>query len=144
MAGLFDGRENRLRAIAGFVLLSAHKMVNAMMKVIVTAVMAMSIGCAVSGDDGIEEDTSEVKRVCHAKDPDYQYIGTSKRQCAVIRFYCAEGTAFFDDCGCGCYVPSCPIIDCAAPPDGCHYEGAVFSPCDQQTCGTLVCDGSTL
>ena len=39
---------------------------------------------------------------------------------------------------------SCPIIDCAAPPAGCHYEGAVFSPCDQQTCGSLVCDGSNL
>lgn len=33
----------------------------------------------------------------------------------------------------------CPIIDCAAPPPGCHYEGMVFSPCDAQTCGTLVC-----
>ncbi len=39
---------------------------------------------------------------------------------------------------------SCPIIDCAAPPPGCHYEGMVFSPCDQQTCGSLVCDGSNL
>jgi hypothetical protein len=33
----------------------------------------------------------------------------------------------------------CPIIDCAAPPPGCHYEGMVSTPCDQQTCGTLVC-----
>jgi hypothetical protein len=39
---------------------------------------------------------------------------------------------------------SCPIIDCAAPPAGCHYEGAITSPCDQQTCGKLVCDGGTL
>jgi hypothetical protein len=35
----------------------------------------------------------------------------------------------------------CPIIDCAAPPPGCHYEGMVSTPCDQQTCGTLVCGG---
>lgn len=36
-------------------------------------------------------------------------------------------------------------IRCAAPPDGCHYEGAVLSgPCKKLTCGTLVCDGSTL
>ncbi|MFN0249456.1 MAG: DUF6748 domain-containing protein [Kofleriaceae bacterium] len=34
----------------------------------------------------------------------------------------------------------CPIIDCAAPPMGCQYEGAVFEPCGFQTCGTLVCD----
>ncbi len=33
----------------------------------------------------------------------------------------------------------CPIIDCAAPPPGCNYEGAVFTPCSQQTCGQLVC-----
>ena len=33
----------------------------------------------------------------------------------------------------------CAIIDCAAPPEGCHYEGMQFTPCDQQTCGTLVC-----
>ena len=39
---------------------------------------------------------------------------------------------------------SCPIIDCAAPPAGCHYEGMVTSPCDQQTCGKLVCDGTNL
>lgn len=35
----------------------------------------------------------------------------------------------------------CPIIDCAAPPPGCHYEGMITTPCDQQTCGTLVCSG---
>lgn len=34
----------------------------------------------------------------------------------------------------------CPIIDCAAPPPGCNYEGAVFTPCEAQTCGTLVCE----
>ncbi|MFN0253748.1 MAG: DUF6748 domain-containing protein [Kofleriaceae bacterium] len=34
----------------------------------------------------------------------------------------------------------CAIIDCAAPPHGCHYEGAQFTPCDQQTCGQLVCE----
>lgn len=34
----------------------------------------------------------------------------------------------------------CPIIDCAAPPPGCNYEGAVFTPCAQQTCGQLVCE----
>ena len=36
-------------------------------------------------------------------------------------------------------------LRCAAPPDGCRYEGAVTSgPCKKLTCGTLVCDGSTL
>lgn len=36
-------------------------------------------------------------------------------------------------------------IRCAAPPEGCHYEGArTTGPCHKLTCGTLVCDGSTL
>lgn len=40
--------------------------------------------------------------------------------------------------------PQC-ALKCAAPPDGCHYEGAVLTgPCNKLTCGTLVCDGSTL
>jgi len=33
-------------------------------------------------------------------------------------------------------------IDCAAPPEGCTYEGALMSgPCHLVTCGTLVCNG---
>lgn len=39
---------------------------------------------------------------------------------------------------------SCPVIDCAAPPPGCHYEGMISSPCDQQTCGSLVCENPDL
>lgn len=40
-------------------------------------------------------------------DPDKSYIGTSSEQCAVIHFFCAEGTEYFaDDCGCGCQVSS--------------------------------------
>jgi hypothetical protein len=36
--------------------------------------------------------------------------------------------------------PEC-AIKCAAPPEGCRYEGGVYSgPCSQLTCGTLVCD----
>lgn len=38
--------------------------------------------------------------------------------------------------------PIC-ALKCAAPPEGCRYEGAVLSgPCNKLTCGTLVCDGS--
>ncbi len=36
----------------------------------------------------------------------------------------------------------CQFIDCAAPPSNCHYEGMISTPCDQQTCGQLVCSGS--
>lgn len=34
---------------------------------------------------------------------------------------------------------ACSVIDCAAPPANCHYEGAVTTPCAQQSCGHLVC-----
>ena len=41
-------------------------------------------------------------------------------------------------------IRGCPIVDCAAPPPGCFYQGpphlgANGCPID---CGTLVCDGS--
>ena len=57
------------------------------------------------------------------------------------------GQAIGTHCSCGHIVckkgpAECPIIDCAAPPAGCHYEGMVTSPCDQQTCGKLVCDST--
>ena len=33
------------------------------------------------------------------------------------------------------------MLKCAAPPDGCYYEGAVLSgKCNKLTCGTLVCE----
>jgi len=44
-----------------------------------------------------------------------------------------------EDSSCSYQCGICPIIDCAAPPEGCHYEGGVSSPCDKQTCGHLVC-----
>ena len=36
------------------------------------------------------------------QDPDREYVANSPEECAVVRFFCAEGTAFFNDCGCGC------------------------------------------
>ena len=41
-------------------------------------------------------------------------------------------------------VAGCPIVECAAPPPGCFYQGPPAT--DQRgcpiDCGTLVCDGS--
>jgi hypothetical protein len=78
-------------------------------------------------------------------------------QCAVLCLAPPEGCeyrggVFMGPCNavhCGHLVcqPSggeCPMIDCAAPPPGCQYEGMILSPCQLQTCGTLVCDGETL
>jgi hypothetical protein len=114
-----------------------------MKKILAVAMMMFAIGCGAETPVGETEDA--LKKGCHRSDDRYQYVGTSKNECARIRFVCAEGSYFADACGCGCFVEeSCPIIDCAAPPAGCHYEGAVFTPCDQQTCGSLVCDGSNL
>lgn len=103
-----------------------------------------AFGCG--GQTPVAETQEELSaRRCHKNDATYRYVGNSKSECSRIRFFCAEGVYFADNCGCGCLVEeTCPIISCAAPPEGCHYEGMVSSPCDQQTCGTLVCDGSTL
>lgn len=77
--------------------------------------------------------------------PEKKYVSRSPSTCAAIHFLCEPGREpFFDPTGCGCRCasapkPVCPVIDCAAPPPGCHYEGMVTTPCEKQTCGTLVC-----
>lgn len=39
----------------------------------------------------------------HHDDPTKVYIGTSPQECAVIHFFCSEGSHYFaDECGCGC------------------------------------------
>jgi hypothetical protein len=43
--------------------------------------------------------------VCNYEDPTRSYVAQSKDQCALVKFFCAEGEPFFDDCGCGCTVP---------------------------------------
>jgi hypothetical protein len=35
-------------------------------------------------------------------DPRKRYIARDPNVCAGIRFYCEQGTPFFDACGCGC------------------------------------------
>jgi hypothetical protein len=37
-------------------------------------------------------------------DPRKNYVARDTEVCAGIRFYCAEGIPFFDECGCGCEV----------------------------------------
>jgi hypothetical protein len=41
-------------------------------------------------------------------DPRRSYVSRDPDQCAAIRFFCAEGEAFFDRCGCGCFVGRAP------------------------------------
>ncbi|MGZ3419556.1 MAG: hypothetical protein ACXVEF_23910 [Polyangiales bacterium] len=48
-----------------------------------------------------------------------------------------DGT--YPDAGGKCHA--CPVIDCAAPPAGCHYESTDTGACTT-SCGKLVCDGS--
>lgn len=52
---------------------------------------------------------------------------------------CAGQTAVCDQGQC-VLKTACAIIDCAAPPPGCHYEGMITAPCEAQTCGTLICE----
>lgn len=37
-----------------------------------------------------------------------KYIAQDPEACAAIRFFCAEGEAFFDRCGCGCFLGAAP------------------------------------
>jgi hypothetical protein len=53
-------------------------------------------------------------------EPNRNYVARSPETCAVIRFYCPEGSWYFaSECGCGCEQDqSCPHpIDCKPPTD---------------------------
>lgn len=76
------------------------------------------------------------------------YEGVCTDLCAAV--LCMEGTVCeVQGNRARCVAPrqkgngSFCALKCAAPPDGCHYEGAVLNgPCQKLTCGTLVCDGT--
>ncbi len=42
---------------------------------------------------------------CDYEDPNRSYVAQSPAQCQLVKFYCEQGTPFFDDCGCGCELP---------------------------------------
>ena len=69
----------------------------------------------------------------------YQYsdIVPSAQKNGVTPSSCSGGSDVGVTPGTG---TTCSIL-CAAPPTGCHYEGAMQSgPCDKVTCGDLVCE----
>src|SRR5262245_53616785 len=78
-------------------------------------------------------------------DPTKTYISTDPNQCMVMKFYCAEGAPFFDDCGCGCQTTvgeSCNQVTCGAGQFCCNYSCSICAPtggvCTQQFCGTAL------
>ena len=76
-----------------------------------------------------KKEPSHSKLQC--KDPARQYVATSPAACQTVKFSCAEGTPFFDACGCGCLVPTCAPVDCGPAlgmpitqcPDGVNTTG---------------------
>ncbi|MBI4509187.1 MAG: hypothetical protein HY698_06100 [Deltaproteobacteria bacterium] len=107
---------------------------------IMLGVMLALSGCQGADEENIGHATSEIAGKpgycairCIAPPPGCEYKG------AITSGPCPAVT-----CGHLVCKDECPIIDCAAPPPGCHYEGMVLFPCNQQTCGSLACDGSTL
>lgn len=77
-------------------------------------------------------------------DPTKTYVATSAEECAVIRFYCAEGTPFFDSCGCGCQTgvagTPCNQVTCGAGEFCCNESCSICVPeggfCTEQFCST--------
>jgi hypothetical protein len=85
------------------------------------------------------------KRLKCQNDPDRVYVGTSAEECATIKFFCAEGVAFADDCGCGCDTgaTTCGASVCGAGEYCCNESCGLCAPeggfCIQQFCGELLC-----
>lgn len=77
------------------------------------------------------------------KDPNRQYVATSPEECQLVKFFCAEGTPFFDDCGCGCDTSTatatpCGTSTCGAGQYCCNASCGICAPeggvCTQQVC----------
>lgn len=79
-------------------------------------------------------------------DPSRQYVANSPAECAVVKFYCAEGEPFFDACGCGCTIPDgdpCGGKTCGTGEyccnDSCGTCAPIGAVCTQQFCGATTC-----
>jgi hypothetical protein len=62
-----------------------------------------------AGSDGESKgfyNPGECKAACDYQDPSRKYVATSPAQCQLVKFFCDSGTPFFDECGCGCLLPS--------------------------------------
>jgi hypothetical protein len=70
----------------------------------------------------------------HCKgDPSRSYISTDPNECALIKFFCAEGEPFSDDCGCGCQTSGtggtpCNKVSCGAGEYCCNYSCSLCAP----------------
>lgn len=77
-------------------------------------------------------------------DPDRTYVSQDPEECRLILFSCAEGTPFFDACGCGCVVKRCGTdeagneVICGAGEFCCNESCGICAPlggaCTQQFC----------
>ncbi|WP_375765437.1 hypothetical protein NR798_27405 [Archangium gephyra] len=61
---------------------------------------------------GICQEQGAEKKNCTGKEPGYTYVSRDPAQCPAILFTCPEGqSAFFNDCGCGCFTNACNYDD---------------------------------
>jgi len=74
----------------------------------------------------------------HCNDPSRRYYGRSPEICSRIRYFCAEGTPFSDECGCGC-------IDLRGPGSRVSCGRNVCGPnqyCCNESCGICAPRGA--
>jgi hypothetical protein len=105
------------------------------------------------------------KKQC--KDPSRVYVSTDPAECSLIKYYCASGEGFSDECGCGCVEPvgtPCGDTSCGAGEYCCNDSCGICAPigavciqiacapaCAPEDCGpplgmpnTLCADGETV
>jgi hypothetical protein len=77
---------------------------------------------------------------CSYGDPNKTWVSKDPNQCATIRFFCAEGQPFSNECGCGCDTgASCGGNTCGAGEYCCNESCGICAPegggCIQLFCG---------
>lgn len=76
---------------------------------------------------------------CNYADPSKTWVSKDATACMTIRYFCAEGTMFSDECGCGCQLGEpCGAKTCGAGQVCCNAScGICTEPggfCTQQVC----------
>jgi hypothetical protein len=98
------------------------------------------LACGSSRDGGPAESPSTDQ----CADPGRSYVSQDPQECRLLLFSCAEGTPFFDACGCGCMVERCGTdeagneVICGAGEFCCNESCGICAPlggfCTQELC----------
>ena len=106
------------------------------------AVTACAPETSVEESEEAESDQDEIRGGKKCGSPTRTYVSRDPEQCMAVRFFCEEGVAFFDNCGCGCDTAQtqCGPNVCGAGQVCCNASCGICTQPDM-VCTQQACDG---